>query len=100
MSGGEFNYEQHAISRIADDINRLIVSNNSTATNEWGDVEGNHYPPEIIAEFDTAVTLLRTAFVYAQRIDYLVSGDDGQDSFLSRLAEELAHDPAQSSQIT
>jgi len=27
--------------------------------------------------------------VYAQRVDYLIAGDDGEESFLKRLKEEL-----------
>ena len=33
--------------------------------------------------------LLKKATIYAQRIDWLVSGDDGEESFLSRLKEDL-----------
>jgi len=33
--------------------------------------------------------LLRKAEIYAQRIDWLVSGDDGNDTFLKRLEEDL-----------
>jgi hypothetical protein len=32
---------------------------------------------------------IRVAAVYAQRIDWLISGDDGEESFLERLKEEL-----------
>lgn len=32
---------------------------------------------------------MRTASVYAQRIDYLLSGDDGEDNFYIRLHEDL-----------
>ena len=33
---------------------------------------------------------LKIAQVYAQRVDWLVSGDDGEDSFHSRLNKELS----------
>jgi len=33
--------------------------------------------------------VLRKAAIYAQRIDWLLSGDDGEESFLERLKEEL-----------
>ena len=36
-----------------------------------------------------AVKALKIAQVYAQRVDWLFSGDDGEESFLSRLEEEL-----------
>lgn len=47
------------------------------------------YPPEIIEKFKEAERVLRMAYVYAQRIDWLLSGDDGEDSFLERLSEDL-----------
>jgi len=35
------------------------------------------------------LAILRQAHVYAQRIDWLVSGDDGEDSFHRRLKHDL-----------
>lgn len=89
MSGGHFDYQQYRIGQIADDIRLLIDNNDSTETNEWGDRLGRGYPKEVLDKFREAVKVLRTAQIYAQRIDYLVSGDDGEESFLNRLQEEL-----------
>lgn len=89
MSGGHFNYAQYQLEMIAEEINNLIDKNDCNDENEWGDVIGHHYSRETIREFDTAVTLLNQAAVYAQRIDWLVSGDDGEDSFHSRLKNDL-----------
>ena len=36
-----------------------------------------------------AVNALRIAQEYAQRVDWLLSGDDGEETFLSRLQENL-----------
>ena len=36
-----------------------------------------------------AIKALKIAQVYAQRVDWLLSGDDGEESFLSRLDDEL-----------
>ena len=33
--------------------------------------------------------ILRKAAIYAQRIDWLLSGDDGEESFIRRLYDEL-----------
>ena len=33
--------------------------------------------------------IIRKAYIYAQRIDWLLSGDDGEESFHERLEEEL-----------
>lgn len=48
------------------------------------------YTEETIKEYKTAIRALRIAQVYAQRVDWLISGDDGEDSFHQRLAEDLA----------
>ena len=45
--------------------------------------------PEVIEEFKKGLKILKTAAVYAQRIDWLLSGDDGEESFKERLKEEL-----------
>ena len=47
------------------------------------------YEPETIEEFRKAIKVLREAAVYAQRIDWLLSGDDGEETFHKRLKEEL-----------
>ena len=89
MSGGHFSYKQHTLLDMADDIGSQILSNDSTEKNEWGDSLGNQYSPETIAEFGKAVKALKMAYVYAQRIDWLLSGDDGEDSFHIRLQAQL-----------
>jgi len=89
MSGGHFDYKQHHLLDMADDIGSQILTNDSTEKNEWGDNIGSHYSPETIAEFEKAVKALKLAYVYAQRIDWLLSGDDGEDSFHKRLQAQL-----------
>jgi hypothetical protein len=89
MSGGHFNYKQHSLLDMADDIGSEILTNDSTEKNEWGNNIGSHYSPETIAEFKKAVKALKLAYVYAQRIDWLLSGDDGEDSFHIRLQAQL-----------
>ena len=89
MSGGHFQYTQWKIHDIADEVEQLILTNDSEEKNEWGDRKGYHYTPETIEEFKKGLVLLRQAYVYAQRIDWLVSGDDSEDSFHARLQEDL-----------
>lgn len=89
MSGGHFSYKQHTLLDMADDIGSFILSNDSTEKNEWGDQIGNRYSPETIAEFEKAVKALKLAYIYAQRIDWLLSGDDGEDSFHIRLQAQI-----------
>ena len=89
MSGGHFNYKQYDIGHIADEVEQIIIDNDSNEEDEYGDIEGYHFTPEIIDEFKQGLKILRQAQVYAQRIDWLVSGDDGLDSFLKRLQHDL-----------
>ena len=89
MSGGHFNYKQHTLLDIADDIGGFILSNDSEEPSEWGDNIGKRYNAETIAEFEKAVKALKLAYVYAQRIDWLLSGDDGEDGFHKRLQAQL-----------
>jgi hypothetical protein len=56
---------------------------------KWGDKIGRFYNKEVIEKFQEAVKILKTGEIYTQRIDWLLSGDDGEESFLRRLKEDL-----------
>jgi hypothetical protein len=77
MSGGHFNYDQFRINDIADSIKEYIKDNKY------------EYSKETIQEFMNGIRTLNVARIYAQRIDWLLSGDDGEDSFHKRLVEEI-----------
>ena len=54
--------------------------------------DGNYYPEyteETIEEFRRALEYLRVASIYAHRIDWFLSGDDGEEAFHRRLKEKL-----------
>ena len=103
MSGGRFCYDQYRIGHIADEIEDVIRKNKVEKTKDelerWDyDEDGNvyedckyhyWYEDKTIERLKEAVKVLRQAEVYAQRIDWLLSGDDGEESFHRRLEEEL-----------
>jgi len=106
MSGGTFDYNQRLIRYIADDIEQEIARSGKPKTprelkeegyyrdREWYEKypeDLNHYKlsDEVIAEFKKGYEILRKAEIYAQRIDWLLAGDDGEESFIERLKEEL-----------
>lgn len=89
MSGGHFEYQQYRIEDIAREIDGLIESNDDSTPHTYGGTIGNFYPPEIIERFKEAAYTLRQAAEMAQRVDYLVSGDDGEESFMRRWTEEV-----------
>jgi len=96
MSGGSLcNYKQYELEYIADAIETIIAKSGKPKMPEdmysWEE-EGSLYPtysPKEIQKFQEAVVAIRIARVYAHRVDYLVSGDDGEESFFTRLEEDL-----------
>ena len=89
MSGGFYDYKQYVLDEIADSIQLEIEQNDSTEDDGFGHDRGRHYAPLVIDRMSEAVMALRIASIYAQRVDWLLSGDDGEESFLRRLEEEL-----------
>jgi len=89
MSGGHFDYNQYKIDQIACDIEQLIIYNDSTKKDEFGNDIGNHFLPKTIERLKEALHTLRLAYAYAHRIDWLVSGDDNEDNFHKRLEHDL-----------
>lgn len=101
MSGGRFDYLQYRFSEISDYIEReLERQGKEKHSNElWGSKEHyEQYPNEklydtysedIQEKFREGIKAIKIAQIYAQRIDWYLSGDDGDESFLKRLAEDL-----------
>jgi hypothetical protein len=97
MSGGAFDYNQSRIQYIIEGIEEEIEKNGKKIDYEpgykryeWESEYHYEYPPDIIEEFKNGIRILKQAYVYAQRIDWLLSGDDREDSFRKRLKEDLA----------
>jgi hypothetical protein len=89
MSGGFFNHSQYNLDQISADIEDEIYYNDSEEVNEYNDKKGNGFSEDTIQEFKLAVWYLKQAFVYTQRIDWLLSGDDGEETFHERLKKDL-----------
>ena len=105
MSGGAFNYDQYKIGFMVDQIEETVVKNGVEKTPEdlknegWRDPDWYKkypedlfhykYPDEVIEKMKEGIEVLKRAQIYAQRIDWLLSGDDGEESFLRRLEEDL-----------
>lgn len=84
MSGGHFEYKQYHLQSIEEEIEGLIEEQ-ANPVDEYTE----KFSPETIARFKEGVIAMRIAYVYANRIDWLVSGDDGEESFHERLEQEL-----------
>jgi hypothetical protein len=107
MSGGTFDYNQYRIRDIADDIEQEIAKSGKPKSqrelkdeggwrdnDEWykkhpEDLNHHKLRDEILEEFKNAYEMLRKAEIYAQRVDWYLAGDDGEDSFLERLKSDM-----------
>jgi hypothetical protein len=84
MSGGRFEYKQNNINYIADQIEEVVLKNSKKKID-------NKYPEEVIEKFKEGIDILRKAAIYAQRIDWLLSGDDGEETWVLK-ADELTEE--------
>lgn len=88
MSGGKFDYLQYRFSEIADAIEQEILNNDAEPRpKDW--FEPNRFKDETLKEFENAIYHIKKAQIYAQRVDYLLSADDGEESFHRRLKKDL-----------
>ena len=92
MSGGHFDYKQHHIDDIICEMQNIIKNNNkeNDSLDYFGEYDVNYkLSPEVIAEINKSIVFLNLANIYTHRIDYLLSGDDGEESFFKRIEEDL-----------
>jgi len=89
MSGGHFEYQQYRIEDIASEIDHLIEVSGSDEKDQWGYLVHTEYSQETIEKFKETSKTLRIAAAMAQRVDWLVSSDDNEESSHSRWNKEL-----------
>lgn len=105
MSGGMWNYIQYQFTDVIEGIKAEIERSGKPKTKEelkeefyrdsdWyekypEDKFHYEYPEDVIDEFKKAIDIISKAQVYVQRIDWLLSGDDGDETFIERLKEDL-----------
>jgi hypothetical protein len=107
MSGGKWDYIQYRFIDITEDIEKLIEINGKEKTKEelkeesWRDPDWyekypednfhTEYPEEVIEEFKKGLEVIKQAQIYIERLDWLLSGDDGEEYFLKRLKDDLTN---------
>lgn len=102
MSGGQFDYNQRKIREIHEEIQSVLDQTGKEKPKEelrYFDRDYlDKYPEErfyadesenVKNIFKEGIEILKKAEVYAQRIDWYLSGDDGEESLISRLKEDL-----------
>ena len=101
MSGGAFEYKQFHIKQIAEEIQSELDKQGKERSKEELYMMGDYYEKypeertyhveseEVQERMRHAIKALKIAKIYAQRVDWYLSGDDGEESFLERLDKEL-----------
>lgn len=87
ISGGHFNdcgYEYYKVSQFADELEQEIA-NNFIKDEEYG--YAYEYPEEVIEYLQSQLPQMRKVAEIMRHIDYLYSGDHGEDSFMERVKE-------------
>jgi len=82
MSGGHFEYQQFYLQRIADNIEQAILEDERDTYDE-------KYSQETIEVMKGTISLLNMCYTLVQRIDWFLSGDDNEETFLKRLKQQL-----------
>lgn len=102
MSGGAFDYYQYRIRDIWESIQEKLNRQGNELPEEdlkWYSREyfEEHpeerfhpvYSKEVQTIFKEGIEILKKAEIYAQRIDWYLSGDDGEENLISRLKGDL-----------
>ena len=110
MSGGYFDFNYFHFDYIAEDIDEYIngheldeddveryIRDHDLDDSEKAYIRKHKhtipnrycYKDEVVEKMKGGLDIIRKAYVYAQRIDYLLSGDDGEASFLQRMQKDL-----------
>jgi hypothetical protein len=101
MSGGTFDYNQYKIKDIYEKIQRELDNMGKEIPKDglWlSEDYYKKYPEEKFFEvysedvqniLKEGIKILKQAEIYAKRIDWFLSGDDGEDSLILRLKEDL-----------
>ncbi len=92
MSGGAFEYKQYKIQDLIEDMENLLVRLDKEPIDSFECNSLKNY----IDDKDSFkkivqknIDLLKKSYLYTQRIDWFISGDDGEETFYERLEEEI-----------
>jgi hypothetical protein len=88
MSGGHFDYGCFCISQFADELKHEIEINDDETKDKFGDTRGYGFKEETVFRLVTAHRIIETAGKLAREIEWLYSGDHGEESFNS-LADKI-----------
>ena len=77
MSGGYFDYQQYNIQFIIEQLEEFLQA------------PDHNYSEETLKQFKQGLEYLKLAWIFTQRICWLLSGDDGEETFHNHLSSKL-----------
>jgi hypothetical protein len=84
MSGGHFDYVQGRIRMVADEV-AYEIENNTLKDDGYV----NNFSEETLEKFKECEKVLRKAAAMLERVDYLISSDDAEETFHERWKKDL-----------
>lgn len=84
MSGGAFDYAFSRVSNFADELECKIEK--CDEVDQWGD-KPNYFEPEVIAKLRQIKAIAEHAALLMKEVEWLYSGDTGEESFSRRVRE-------------
>ena len=92
MSGGAFEYKQYKIQDLIEDMENLLVRLDKEPIDSFECDSLKRYVDDsepLKNKIKENIKYLKRAYIFTQRIDWFISGDDGEENFYERLKEEI-----------
>ena len=91
MSGGHWDYVQYRLTDVIDELKGIVSGEIKTTDWSTGEevLERDNYTQVTLEAFKRATKAIEIAQTHIQRIDWLLSGDDSEESYYRRLHTEL-----------
>ena len=81
MSGGHFGYGCFRISQFADELEHEIEINNDVSQDHCGEPVGAGFEKGTVSRLVVAQQIIESAGKLAREVEWLYSGDHGEESF-------------------
>ena len=82
MSGGYFDYAQYSLVEVEEQLETLLK-------NVRDDEYYESLSEDVLKIIEETYRLTKLARIYIHRLDWYLSGDDGEETLISRLEEDL-----------
>ena len=92
MSGGAFDYKQHTLQDLIDDMNTLIERLDKEPIDSFECNSLKNFvknPDDLKNKIRENIGYLKRAFLFTNSLDWLISGDDGEEKFYEKLDVEM-----------